>query len=88
MNGSVRLLLPSRPSDAATDVIPSLVAGVEKPVHHLEIIAMGIPIFDNCHMERVSQTAKRMNRWEFMVTAAPLAVDGGTGSPFNPIATF
>ena len=27
-------------------------------------------------------------RWEFLLTAAPLAVWGGTGSQINPIATF
>ena len=27
-------------------------------------------------------------RWEFMLTAAPLPIRGGTGSPLNPIATF
>lgn len=75
-------------SDAASDVIPSLVDGVRQPVHQLAIVAMGMPIFDNCDLERVSQLAKKMNRWEFMVTAAPLPVEGGTGSPFNPIATF
>src|SRR6266446_1969573 len=26
--------------------------------------------------------------WEFLLTAAPLAISGGTGSPINPIATF
>ena len=30
----------------------------------------------------------KRGRWEFLVTAAPLSVPGGTGSPLNPIATF
>jgi kynurenine formamidase len=75
-------------SDAASDVIPSLVDGVDQPVHQLAIVAMGIPILDNCDFEEVSRTAKRLNRWQFMLIAAPLAVEGGTGSPLNPIATF
>lgn len=75
-------------SDAASDVIPSRVDGVEQPVHLLAIVAMGMPIFDNCDLERVSGVAKRLGRWEFLVSAAPLAVEGGTGSPFNPIAIF
>ena len=28
------------------------------------------------------------NRWEFLLTAAPLPIWGGTGSPINPIVTF
>lgn len=75
-------------SDAASDVSPSLVEGVNQPIHQLVIIAMGMPIFDNLDLEAVAQEAARQNRWEFLLTAAPIAVGGGTGSPFNPIATF
>jgi len=75
-------------SDAASDVAPSLVEGVGQPIHQLVIIAMGMPIFDNLDLEAVAEEAARQNRWEFLVTAAPMAVGGGTGSPFNPIATF
>jgi hypothetical protein len=49
---------------------------------------MGMPIFDNCDLELVSREAARRQRWEFLLTAAPLAVPGGTGSALNPIATF
>lgn len=75
-------------SDAASDVAPSLVDGVNQPIHQLVIIAMGMPIFDNLDLEAVGREAARLKRWEFLVTAAPLAVTGGTGSPFNPVATF
>ncbi len=75
-------------SDAASDVSPSLVDGVGQPIHQLVIIAMGMPIFDNLDLEDVAEEAARQERWEFLVTAAPMAVGGGTGSPFNPIATF
>jgi kynurenine formamidase len=75
-------------SDAASDVMPSGVEGVNQPIHQLVLIAMGMPIFDNCDLEALSQEAARQKRWEFLLTAAPLAVGGGTGSPLNPIATF
>ena len=75
-------------SDAASDVSPSLVEGVDQPVHQLVLIAMGMPIFDVMNLEDVSKEAERQGRWEFLLTAAPLAVEGGTGSPLNPIATF
>ncbi len=75
-------------SDAASDVMPSGVEGVNQPIHQLVLIAMGMPIFDNCDLEALGAEANRQSRWEFLLTAAPLAVTGGTGSPLNPIATF
>ncbi len=75
-------------SDAASDVMPSGVEGVRQPIHQLVLIAMGMPIFDNCDLEAVAAEAARLRRWEFLLTAAPLPVPGGTGSPLNPIATF
>lgn len=75
-------------SDAASDVLPSGVDGVSMPLHQLCIVAMGTWILDNCDLEPVSAAAKTRGRWEFLLTLAPLAVPGGTGSPVNPIATF
>lgn len=75
-------------SDAASDVVPSGVEGVPLPIHQLVLVAMGVHIFDNCDLEALSEAAARRNRWEFLLTASPLAVPGGTGSPLNPIATF
>ena len=75
-------------SDAASDVLPSGVDGVTHPIHLLTLYAMGVAIFDNCDLEEVSKACAARNRWEFLLTASPLPVPGGTGSPLNPIATF
>ncbi len=75
-------------SDAATDVMPSLVEGVTQPVHTMLIAGLGINIFDNMDLEALAETAGQENRWEFMLTAGPIPVQGGTGSPLNPIAVF
>jgi kynurenine formamidase len=74
--------------DGASDVMPSQVQGVSQPVHFLMLVALGSPLFDNCDLEQLAETANRLGRWEFMFTAAPLAVPRGTGSPLNPIAIF
>lgn len=74
--------------DGAQDVLPSGVQGVSQPIHQLCIVAMGVPIFDNLDLELVGREAARRKRWEFLVTAAPATVPGGTGSVLNPIATF
>ena len=75
-------------SDAATDVMPSLVEGVTQPVHTMLIAGFGSNIFDNMDLETLAETAADENRWEFLITAGPIPVDGGTGSPLNPIAVF
>lgn len=75
-------------SDLALDVLPSGVEGVELPVHVIVLVAMGMPILDNCDYDAVSGEAAKRKRWSFLLTVAPLAVDGGTGSPVNPLATF
>ncbi|MEZ5399084.1 MAG: cyclase family protein [Bryobacteraceae bacterium] len=75
-------------SDGASDVMPSQVEGVRQPIHQLVLIAMGMPIFDNLDLDDVAREAAARKRWAFLVTAGPLAVEGGTGSPLNPIAVF
>ncbi len=75
-------------SDGASDVVPSGIEGIDFPVHLLTLHAMGIHIFDNCDLQALSQTAEKLKQWEFLLTASPLAVPGGTGSPLNPIATY
>jgi hypothetical protein len=62
--------------------------GVVQPMHQLLLVAMGTPIFDNCDLEALGDAAAKRNRWIFLVSAAPIPVNGGTGSPLNPIATF
>ncbi len=57
-------------------------------VHDFALIVLGIHLFDNTRMDAVADVAAELGRWEFLLTAAPLAVPGGTGSPLNPIATF
>jgi kynurenine formamidase len=74
--------------DGHGEVMPSLVKGVDFPMHQLLLIAMGTPIFDNCDLEAVSEAAASRKRWAFLVTASPLAIATGTGSPLNPIAIF
>jgi len=75
-------------SDLALDVLPSQVEGVGFPVHMGVLVAMGMPILDNLDLDAVSAAAEARKRWMFALTVAPLAVQGGTGSPVNPIATF
>jgi hypothetical protein len=49
---------------------------------------LGVHLFDNCDLEALADAAAARKRWDFLLTAAPLPIRGGTGSPANPIATF
>lgn len=75
-------------SDGASDVLPSGIEGVSHPIHLLALVAMGVHILDNCDLEALAKACSSRSRYEFLLTAAPIAVTGGTGSPLNPIATF
>jgi kynurenine formamidase len=75
-------------SDSSHDASPSGIPGVSYPVHQLLIVAMGMPLFDQCDLEELAKAAAARHRWTFLFTAAPVRVSGGTGGPINPIATF
>jgi kynurenine formamidase len=75
-------------SDAALDVVPSLVTGINLPVHTLAITALGLNILDNQDLEALGELAAAQKRWEFMLTVAPVPVTGGTGFPVNALATY
>ncbi len=75
-------------SDASHDALPSGVDGADFPVHQLLIVAVGMPLFDQCDLEAVAKAAVARNRWTFLFTAAPVRASGSTGGPANPIATF
>jgi kynurenine formamidase len=75
-------------NDAVTDVQPSGIEGSPRPIHQIAIVAMGLPLVDVMDLEAISREAAARKRWEFLLTAAPVPVLGGTGFPLNPIATF
>jgi kynurenine formamidase len=58
------------------------------PVHNFVLVALGMNVFDNCDLDALSEAAAARKRWEFLLTAAPLPMTKGTGSPINPIALF
>ena len=75
-------------NDGVNDVQPSGVDGSPRPIHQLAIVALGLPLVDVMDLEAAAETAARLKRWEFLLTAAAVPVLGGTGFPLNPIATF
>jgi kynurenine formamidase len=72
-------------SDHPQYVSPSNLRGA---VHDFSLLYLGVHLFDNCDLEALADAAAARERWDFLLTAAPLPIRGGTGSPANPIATF
>jgi kynurenine formamidase len=75
-------------SDVACDVGSSGYPSMRIPVHVVCLVAMGVPILDECDLEDLAETANDLGRSTFLLTLAPLRIQGGTGSPVNPIAVF
>ncbi|NTX03541.1 MULTISPECIES: cyclase family protein [Myxococcus] len=75
-------------TDVGLDVLPSGVEGVVMPVHVLLINTLGVHVIDNADPEALAKAAAARGRYDFLLSVAPLAIEGGTGSPVNPIATF
>ena len=73
-------------SDGNSDTAPSLVDGVDFPVHVLAINAMGLHLLDYLQFDDVLPACMAAGRWSFLCVVAPLRLPGGTGSPVNPIA--
>jgi kynurenine formamidase len=71
-----------RPGWGPTEGVPPM------PIHQAMLNWLGVGIVENLDLERAVETARRLNRYEFMLTFAPLPVEGGTGSPLNPLAVF
>jgi kynurenine formamidase len=75
-------------SDHPQYVSPGEAGAPRGAVHDFALVYLGVHLFDNCDLEALATAAASRKRWEFMLTAAPLPIRGGTGSPLNPIATF
>jgi kynurenine formamidase len=74
--------------DGASDVIPSRIEGEGLPIHSVAIAAMGLHLIDNLELGPLAAACAEEERWEFLLTLAPLVLERGTGSPLNPIAIF
>jgi kynurenine formamidase len=72
-------------SDHPQYVSPSNLRGA---VHDFALLYLGVHLFDNCDLEALADAAADRQRWDFLLTVAPLPIRGGTGPPANPIATF
>jgi kynurenine formamidase len=54
----------------------------------LAVTAMGLHLLDYLQLDDLAGQCADLGRWEFFCVVAPLRIQGGTGSPVNPIAIF
>lgn len=57
-------------------------------IHLPAIVALGVPIICGADLQAAAEMAAKLNRWEFLFTAATLRIPGISSSPFNPVAVF
>ncbi len=74
-----------RPGAMLQYVSPSAVAAA---AHDFSLVYLGVHLIDNADLEALAEACAARNRWEFLLTMAPIPYPGGTGSPINPIAIF
>lgn len=55
---------------------------------HGAIFAYGLAVVDNCELGQLAAVCHAEGRYAFMFVLAPLVVEGGTGSPANPLAVL
>ena len=74
-------------SDGISDPLPVLpIEGWAMPVHETALVGMGVHLLDNLALGELSAACAETQQWDFLFSAAPLRVEGGTGSPLNPVA--
>src|SRR5262245_41867950 len=57
-------------------------------VHMIVLASMGLPILDWPALTELARACERLNRWDYLLTTAPLRLPGGTSSPINPLCVF
>jgi kynurenine formamidase len=75
-------------TDTHNDVSPLPYPRLGNTLHVVSLVAMGLWLIDNGNLEDLAAACQSRGRWEFLLTIAPLRLQGTTGSPVNPIALF
>jgi kynurenine formamidase len=68
--------------------LPSPYPNFVLPLHQIGLVAMGLTMLDNPLLTELRQLCISKARYEFALAVAPLKLDGGTGSPINPMCLF
>jgi kynurenine formamidase len=75
-------------SDVQADVMLPAGRPHPMPVHAGALAVLGLPLLDNLLLEELATACAEQQRWDFLLTVAPLALHRATGSPVNPLAVL
>ena len=75
-------------TDTSNDFRPSHYSTIGSPLHTMCLVTLGLWLIDNANLEELAKACAERNRYEFMLTLAPLRLRNVTGSPVSPIALF
>lgn len=67
---------------------PSPFPSYPLPLHMVGMVEMGLAFLDNVAVEALQATCEELHRWSFLLTCAPVVIDGATGAAVNPLAVF
>ncbi|MGI9602256.1 MAG: cyclase family protein [Acidimicrobiales bacterium] len=74
-------------TDVVADPIPMpRIEGWGMPIHECTLVAMGVHLLDNLDLSGLMAECAALSQWDFQLAIGPLRIEGGTGSPVNPIA--
>jgi len=68
------------------EVLPNETPDVFQPMHIILIVHTGLLVGEIFDLEALADDCASDGRYEFLLTAVPLPVTGGVGSPVNPLA--
>ena len=57
-------------------------------MHMIALASMGLPILDWPALVALAEACNREQRWDFLLTTAPMRLPGGTSAPVNPLCLF
>ena len=72
--------------DGISDSLPPRPGHWSFPVHQIGIVGMGLHLIDNVRLDNLLTHCREHGQYDFLFSAAPLRIPGGTGSPINPVA--
>jgi kynurenine formamidase len=68
------------------EVLPNETPDVFQPLHIVLLVHAGLFIGEIFDLEALADDCAADGRYEFLLSAVPLAITGGVGSPVNPLA--
>lgn len=77
--------IPNLVTDTIANELSFYDSGLQLPLHCALMRNLGVAMTELCQLDPLAEACAADQRWEFLYTAAPLKVAGGSGAPVNPV---